>query len=156
MTYEPRMAGNEGVTPPKPVSQQMRERYSPHFAKAAAEVAKTEDEVHHELLKADVTATGVAGAVAHGKPQVHNRDGMSEHDLSGVESVRYYDKLVELPSGKTQLVVYTIQDPVKLYVKRRQQGDSHRVVDAKGTTHYIDGWHAIRWLSKDGKDGVTF
>jgi hypothetical protein len=49
---------------------------------------------------------------------------------------------------------YTIIEPVKLNVKRKPEGDSHRVLDAKNIAHYVPaGWLAITW---EGKNGEAF
>lgn len=59
-------------------------------------------------------------------------------DIS-VESWREYI----FPNG----AVYRISNPERLNVKRKPEGDSHRVVDALGVVHYIPaGWMALRWF----------
>lgn len=41
---------------------------------------------------------------------------------------------------------YTIQDPTMVACKRDMDGDSHRVIDHDGRSHYIKaGWRVIRW-----------
>jgi hypothetical protein len=45
-----------------------------------------------------------------------------------------------------------IDRPVKLNVKRKPDGDSHRVVDSQGIAHYIPaGWIHLSWAGKDGE-----
>jgi hypothetical protein len=53
------------------------------------------------------------------------------------------------PTGDT-----TILFPVKLNVKRKKEGDSHRIIDADGVSHYVPaGWLRLSWK---GKDGTTY
>lgn len=48
-------------------------------------------------------------------------------------------------------VTYRIDFPVQLNVKRKPEGDSHRVIDALGVSHYVRaGWVAIKWEGKNG------
>lgn len=48
----------------------------------------------------------------------------------------------------------TINEPVKLSVKRKPEGDSHRIIDAAGNSHYIPaGWLKLSWK---GKEGVAY
>lgn len=48
--------------------------------------------------------------------------------------------------------VYRIFDPRTLYVKQKPGGDSHRVIDGKGVTHYIPtGWRVLRWSQPDSE-----
>lgn len=50
----------------------------------------------------------------------------------------------------------TIKNPLKLSVKRKPEGDSHRVI-ADGQSYYIRaGWLAIRWTPKQGRDPYAF
>jgi len=66
-------------------------------------------------------------------------------DISN-EKYRTYD----FGNGKT----FRIDFPVKLNVKRKPEGDSHRVIDALGRSHYVPaGWIAITW---EGKDGTAY
>lgn len=66
---------------------------------------------------------------------------MNEYNLAGTEEWRSY--------LYTDDFVYRIDRPVKLYVKAKPEGDSHRVVDAEGVTHYIPaGWRILRWVGK--------
>lgn len=42
--------------------------------------------------------------------------------------------------------VYRVDKPVRLWFKTDDRGDSHRVLDADGNTHYPRrGWVAIVW-----------
>ena len=42
--------------------------------------------------------------------------------------------------------VYRIEDPLTLYSKHKPEGDSHRVLDRHGVTHYVPaGWRILRW-----------
>lgn len=41
---------------------------------------------------------------------------------------------------------YRIDGPVTLYYKTDERGDTHRVLDSNGMTHYVRrGWLAISW-----------
>jgi len=63
---------------------------------------------------------------------------MLEHDLTGTETWREY--------VYTDGFTYCVKLPAKLYVKSKPEGDSHRVVDSEGVTHYIpSGWRVLRW-----------
>lgn len=47
-------------------------------------------------------------------------------------------------SGET----YRIEKPVRLWLKSDEKGDSHRVIDTSGVTHYPRrGWVAIAWFA---------
>jgi hypothetical protein len=75
---------------------------------------------------------------------------MTEHDIT-TELWRQYSVVAD---GK--IVNIKINEPVRLYVKRSENGDSHRVVDGEGVTHYIKAnWFALAWKGRDG-DGVEF
>lgn len=51
-----------------------------------------------------------------------------------------------------QVVETTIIQPVKLNVKRSAGGDSHRIIDAQGVSHYIPaGWVHLSWKGKSGE-----
>jgi hypothetical protein len=57
--------------------------------------------------------------------------------------------------------VYRIDNPVKVIIKRKPEGDSHRVVskDADGNpiSHYVRaGWLAIRWAGVDGSEAFDW
>jgi hypothetical protein len=42
--------------------------------------------------------------------------------------------------------VYRIENPTHLWLKSDERGDSHRILDADGSTHYPRrGWVAIVW-----------
>lgn len=72
-------------------------------------------------------------------PQVHTPEGLNKFDVTS-ESWREYI----FADGFT----YKIENPVTLYVKRKAEGDSHRVVDRAGVTHYVPmGWRALRWVA---------
>jgi len=48
--------------------------------------------------------------------------------------------------------IVTIHEPVKLNVKRKPEGDSHRIIDAAGVSHYIPaGWIHLSWRGKNGE-----
>jgi len=56
---------------------------------------------------------------------------------------------------------YTIQNPQKVLIKRKPEGDSHRVIsrdqDGKPHSHYIPcGWIAIRWEGVDKTEVFGF
>ena len=41
---------------------------------------------------------------------------------------------------------YRIEQPKTLFLKRDAEGDSHRILDRDGITHYVRrGWVAIAW-----------
>lgn len=82
-------------------------------------------------------------------PQVYSREGMTgPHDLTK-EAWREY----LLPGGDT----YKITLPVALYVRRKELGDSHRVLDAAGIVHYVpERWTILRWQPKTPADPVQF
>lgn len=47
--------------------------------------------------------------------------------------------------------IVTIQNPIKLNVKRKPEGDSHRLIDKAGYSHYVPaGWCHLMWQGKDG------
>jgi len=53
--------------------------------------------------------------------------------------------------------VYSLYHPLKLNVKRKENGDSHRIQAENGIGHYIaPGWIAISWRVKDGSPTVAF
>lgn len=63
-------------------------------------------------------------------------------DISN-ESYRTYT----FPTGSV-----TIVNPVNLNVKRKPEGDSHRLVDADGVAHYVPaGWILLSWKGKNGE-----
>lgn len=65
-------------------------------------------------------------------------------DISNEKYRTYY-----FPTGNV-----TIQNPVKLNVKRKPEGDSHRIVDNQGKAYYVPaGWLLLQW---EGKDGEAF
>jgi hypothetical protein len=52
---------------------------------------------------------------------------------------------------------YTVMNPLKLNVKQKSNGDSHRVQAKDGVGHYIaPGWIALSWIVHTGKDTVAF
>ncbi len=52
---------------------------------------------------------------------------------------------------------YQITQPVTLFLKQDEKGDSHRVLDARGVVHYVKrGWRAIRWKNLPGGRVVEF
>jgi hypothetical protein len=51
----------------------------------------------------------------------------------------------------------TITAPVKLSVRRKPEGDSHRVIDADNVSHYIPaGWIHLFWQGKGGSAQYSF
>ena len=51
-------------------------------------------------------------------------------------------------------MVVRVDNPVQLNVKRKPEGDSHRIVDANGKAFYIPaGWRMLAW---EGKNGVAY
>lgn len=82
------------------------------------------------------------------EPSVHDREGMSEHDISS-EAARIY----RYSDG----FEYRIDDPVKLWVKRKPDGDSHRVLTLDGAVHYIpSGWRVLKWFPRSEAGAVQF
>ena len=50
-----------------------------------------------------------------------------------------------------------IEGPDKLHVKRKDEGDSHRILDVDGVSHYIPvGWVKIEWEVHEGKPFFDF
>jgi len=81
-------------------------------------------------------------------PQVHNSDGLIKSSVSS-ESWREY--------CFTDGMVYRIDKPCTLYVKRKPDGDSHRVVDHEGVVHYVPaGWRIVRWKNEPEQPEVEF
>lgn len=63
---------------------------------------------------------------------------LNQQSLTGIEEWREY----VYADGFT----YRVDTPAALFVKNKPEGDSHRVVDASGVTHYIpSGWRILRW-----------
>jgi len=47
-------------------------------------------------------------------------------------------------------MTYRIEGAIKLIVKRKPEGDSHRIIDHFGVVHYVPvGWRAIRFQNGD-------
>lgn len=66
---------------------------------------------------------------------------MVEANLKGTEKYREY----QYTDGFT----YRVEAPVTLWIKTKPEGDSHRVLDASGITHYIPaGWRVLRWSGR--------
>lgn len=69
-------------------------------------------------------------------------------DISNEVSRTYH-----FPNGET----YTINWPLKLNVKNKVTGDSHRVIADNGIGHYVRaGWLAISWQVKNSAKTVEF
>ena len=52
--------------------------------------------------------------------------------------------------------VYLVPNPLRLNVKKKVGGDSHRIV-TKGMSHYVaPGWIAIRWMPAPGTAPIAF
>lgn len=51
---------------------------------------------------------------------------------------------------------YTVFDPLKLSVKQKANGDSHRIQRADGGVYVPPGWIAIEWTVKAGAQPVAF
>lgn len=82
------------------------------------------------------------------KPQVHTPAGLTKADVS-VEAWREY--------VFTDGFKYRIEYPVTLFIKRKPEGDSHRVVDVDDVVHYIPvGWRILKWESKDEARPIEF
>lgn len=66
---------------------------------------------------------------------------MIKADISS-EEWREYD-FVTMDS---RVFTSRITSPVTLYIKSKPEGDTHRVVDKSGVTHYIPArWFSLRW-----------
>ena len=50
---------------------------------------------------------------------------------------------------------YTITKPKRLFVKRSDKGDSHRVISQLKSHYVAPGWIAIEWVANDGV-GMNF
>lgn len=73
----------------------------------------------------------------------YTEEEMEFASLEGLEAWREYD----FGHGRK----YRIEQPVRLHVKRKPEGDSHRVIDAAGIRHYIPvGWIAMSFAGKWG------
>lgn len=65
------------------------------------------------------------------------------------EEWREYD----FGGGKT----IRIMSPLSLNVKRKPEGDSHRIFAQGGISHYIPvGWISLKWKSKPGAPSFSF
>lgn len=51
---------------------------------------------------------------------------------------------------------YTVSAPLKLNVKQKANGDSHRIQTASGGIYIPPGWRAIEWTVKAGANPVAF
>lgn len=51
---------------------------------------------------------------------------------------------------------YTVCNPLKLNVKQKPTGDSHRIQKEDGGVYVPPGWIAIEWTVKDGAKPVAF
>lgn len=51
---------------------------------------------------------------------------------------------------------YTVSAPLKLNVKQKPGGDSHRIQTASGGVYVAAGWVAIEWTVKEGAQPVAF
>ena len=72
----------------------------------------------------------------------YKEEDLNWTDISALEEWREY----VFPAG-----VYHIEHPISLNVKRKPEGDSHRVIDKDGIRHYIPvGWMAMRFKGKWG------
>lgn len=50
-----------------------------------------------------------------------------------------------------------VDEPVRLWVKRKPEGDSHRLALANGNGVYVPaGWLKIEWRNKPGAGPVAF
>jgi len=73
---------------------------------------------------------------------------MAFTSIEGLEEWREYD----FGAGR----IYRIEKPVKLSVKRKPEGDSHRLIDAAGTRHYVPaGWTGFRFAGQWGRRAAT-
>ena len=68
-------------------------------------------------------------------------------EFSDISSEKF--RVYRFPNGTE----YRIDDPLRLHVSKKPTGDSHRVLDGSGTSHYVaptQSW-AIRWVAKDNE-----
>lgn len=50
-----------------------------------------------------------------------------------------------------------IEKPLRLNVTKKEGGDSHRVYDENGVSHYIpQGWRHLYWMVKPGQSSFKF
>ena len=83
---------------------------------------------------------------------VHCDSQFTKHDVS-VEKWREYVYINSVGEER----IYHIDWPIDLYIKPTKNGDSHRVVDIDGVTHYPrKDWLGIRWQRQDGAPAVAF
>ena len=77
------------------------------------------------------------------KLKPYTEEEMKFTDIAGLEDWREYDFGV----GR----VYRIDNPEQLHVKRKPEGDSHRLIDAQGIRHYVPaGWIGMRFAGQWG------
>lgn len=73
----------------------------------------------------------------------YTEEEMNFTNIEGLEEWREYD----FGHGKT----YRIEKPTRVHVKRKPEGDSHRLIDAAGNRHYVPvGWVGFRFGGKWG------
>lgn len=66
------------------------------------------------------------------------------NDISGLEDWREY----VWGDGS----IYKIEKPKSIFIRRGENGDSHRLIDEAGICHYVPvGWVAFRFQGKWGK-----
>ena len=74
-------------------------------------------------------------------------------DISNSEEYRVYEFY---ENGGLSAAV-TIYNPTKLNIKRKPEGDSHRVQDKFGRVHYIPaGWRHLYWVPIDSNKPADF
>jgi hypothetical protein len=72
-------------------------------------------------------------------------------DIS-MEIFREYD--FPSPHG---IVKVHIAAPMVVAISKSERGDSHRVIDTLGGSHYIPaGWIALHWQVREGAEKFTF
>ena len=73
----------------------------------------------------------------------YTEEELKFHNLEGLEEWREYN----FGNGK----VFRIEKPVKVHIKRKPEGDSHRLIDAQGVRHYVPaGWIGFSFGGKWG------
>lgn len=73
----------------------------------------------------------------------YTEEELAFNNLEGLEEWREYD----FGGGKK----YRIEKPIRVHVKRKPDGDSHRLIDAAGNRHYVpSGWIGFSFGGKWG------
>ncbi len=88
-------------------------------------------------------------------PELYIQPQKSENEEKGFLDRFEAEKWLDISNEAERTYIFPdiaiiIENPVHLLVKQKENGDSHRIVDADGECFYIPvGWRAIHWTSKD-------